>query len=150
MSLLEQINADFKAAMLAHDDFTKVTLNGLKSAIKYKEVEKGARDQGLSEQDIQDVIAKEAKSRTDAIAIYQQAGDTERADKEARERDILLRYLPKQLDAAELRAKIDQIVTANNLTQRDFGRIMGLAKQEIGNAAEGSAIAAAVKEYFAQ
>ena len=42
MSLIEQINSDFKQAMLNHDEVRKTTLNGLKSAIKYREVEKGA------------------------------------------------------------------------------------------------------------
>lgn len=150
MTLMEQINADFKAAMLAHDDFTKVTLNGLKSAIKYKEVAQGARDQGLSEQQIQDVVAKEAKSRADAIEAYRQAGDDERADKELRERDILMKYLPKQLSTDEIKAVVADIVSTNKLGAQDFGRIMGLAKAQIGNAAEGSAIAAAVKECLAQ
>ena len=42
MSLSDRIKADFKQAMLAHDEMGKVTLNGLKSAIKYKQVAKGA------------------------------------------------------------------------------------------------------------
>ncbi|MDO4271643.1 MAG: GatB/YqeY domain-containing protein [Candidatus Saccharibacteria bacterium] len=146
MSLLEQINADFKAAMLARDDFTKVTLNGLKSAIKNQEIAKGVREQGLSEQEIQDVIAKEAKSRADAIALYQQAGDTERADKESRERDILMQYLPKQLSTEEIKEIVLAIIAEGGYSAADFGKVMGVAKSKIGNAAEGSVIANVVKE----
>lgn len=149
MGLREQINADFKQAMLAHDEMRKVTLNGLKSAIKYKEVDKGAGSE-LTDAEIEAVVAHEVKARNDSIAVYQQAGDSERAAKEAAERDILAAYLPKQLSADELAAKVAKIIEDGGFTQADFGRIMGKAKQEIGNAADGGAIATAVREYFAK
>ena len=149
MSLIEQINSDFKQAMLNHDEVRKTTLNGLKSAIKYREVEKGAGSV-LDDQEIEAVIAREVKSRNDAIEVYRQAGDNERADKEVAERDILMVYLPKQLTADELRAKVAEIIVNGGYEKQDFGRIMGQAKVEIGNAADGAAIAAMVREYFAQ
>ena len=147
MGLRERINADFKQAMLNHDEVRKTTLNGLKSAIRYREVDKGGNSV-LDDAGIEDVVAHEVKSRNDSIAVYQQAGDTERADKEAAERDILAAYLPKQLTADELKDKIAEIIQSDNFTQKDFGKIMGVAKAQIGNAASGSDIATAVKEYF--
>ena len=135
--------------MLNHDEVRKTTLNGLKSAIKYREVEKGAGSV-LDDQEIEAVIAREVKSRNDAIEVYRQAGDNERADKEVAERDILMVYLPKQLTADELRAKVAEIIVNGGYEKQDFGRIMGQAKVEIGNAADGAAIAAMVREYFAQ
>lgn len=149
MSLREQITADFKQAMLNHDEVKKTTLNGLKSAIRYKEVEKGAGVE-LDDAEIEAVVASQVKSRNDSIAIYEQSGETKRADKERAERDILMAYLPKQLTDDELKAKIATIIEQGGFTQADFGKIMGKAKAEIGNAAEGGAIAAAVKGYFAQ
>lgn len=147
MGLRERINADFKQAMLNHDEVRKTTLNGLKSAIRYREVDKGGNSV-LDDAGIEDVVAHEVKSRNDSIAVYQQAGDTERANKEAAERDILAAYLPKQLTADELKDKIAEIIQSDNFTQKDFGKIMGVAKAQIGNAASGSDIAMAVKEYF--
>lgn len=149
MSLREQITADFKQAMLNHDEVKKTTLNGLKSAIRYKEVEKGVGAE-LDDAEIEAVVASQVKSRNDSIAIYEQSGETERANKERAERDILMAYLPKQLTDDELKAKIATIIEQGGFTQADFGKIMGKAKAEIGNAAEGGAIAATVKGYFAQ
>lgn len=149
MSLREQITADFKQAMLDHDEVKKTTLNGLKSAIRYKEVEKGVGTE-LDDTEIEAVVASQVKSRNDSIAIYEQSGETERANKERAERDILMVYLPKQLTDDELKAKVTAIIEQGSFTQADFGKIMGKAKAEIGNAAEGGAIAAAVKGYFAQ
>ena len=149
MNLRERINADFKQAMLNHDERRKVTLNGLKSAIRYKEVEKGAGSQ-LADAEIEAVVAHEVKSRNDSISVYQQAGDEARAQQEQAERDILAEYLPPQLSDEELRAKVAEIIQAGGYSTSDFGRIMGQAKAAIGNAADGAAIAAAVREYFAQ
>lgn len=149
MSLREQITADFKQAMLDHDEVRKTTLNGLKSAIRYKEVEKGVGAE-LDDTEIEAVVASQVKSRNDSIAIYEQSGETERANKERAERDILMTYLPKQLTDDELKGKIAIIIEQGGFTQADFGKIMGKAKAEIGNAAEGGAIAAAVKGYFAK
>lgn len=149
MSLIERINADFKQAMLERDEVRKVTLNSLKSAIKYKEVEKGAGSQ-LSDAEIEAVVAHEVKSRNDSIDVYTQAGDDERAAAERAERDILAAYLPRQLTPEELKTKIAQIIQTGGYAAGDFGRIMGQAKAEIGNAADGAAMAAAVREYFAQ
>lgn len=149
MSLREQITADFKQAMLNHDEVKKTTLNGLKSAIRYKEVEKGVGAE-LDDTEIEAVVASQVKSRNDSIAIYEQSGETERANKERAERDILMAYLPKQLTDDELKAKVAAIIEQGGFTQADFGKIMGKAKAEIGNAAEGGAIAATVKGYFAQ
>lgn len=149
MSLREEINADFKQAMLNHDELRKTTLNGLKSAIRYQEVAKGA-DYSLNDAEIESVVAHEVKSRNDSIAVYRQAGDEQRASQEETERDILAKYLPKQLTPQELHDQVAQIIQDGQFTQADFGRIMGQAKAKIGNAAEGSAIAAAVRGYFAQ
>lgn len=149
MSLREQITADFKQAMLNHDEVRKTTLNGLKSAIRYKEVEKGVGAE-LDDTEIEAVVASQVKSRNDSIAIYEQSGEAERANKERAERDILMAYLPKQLTDDELKAKVAAIIEQGGFTQADFGKIMGKAKAEIGNAAEGGAIAATVKGYFAQ
>lgn len=149
MSLREQITADFKQAMLNHDEVKKTTLNGLKSAIRYKEVEKGVGAE-LDDAEIEAVVASQVKSRNDSITIYEQSGEAERANKERAERDILMAYLPKQLTDDELKAKVAAIIEQGSFTQADFGKIMGKAKAEIGNAAEGGAIAAAVKGYFAQ
>lgn len=149
MSLREQITADFKQAMLDHDEVKKTTLNGLKSAIRYKEVEKGVGAE-LDDTEIEAVVASQVKSRNDSIVIYEQSGETERANRERAERDILMTYLPKQLTDDELKDKIATIIEQGGFTQADFGKIMGKAKAEIGNAAEGGAIAAAVKGYFAK
>ncbi|MCL2280597.1 GatB/YqeY domain-containing protein [Candidatus Saccharibacteria bacterium] len=148
MGIIETINADLKIAMLARDEFTTMTLRGLKSAILYEEVAKGKRDTGLSDAEIEEVIAKEVKKRDDAMKIYADAGDNERADKEKREGEILQNYLPKQLSPEEEKELITQVIAENNFTAQDFGRIIGEVKKRAGNATTGERISNILKQEF--
>lgn len=148
MSLIEKITADLKTAMLARDEFTTTTLRGLKSAILYEEVDKGKRDQGLTDEEVQAVVAREVKKRDDALKIYVSAGDTERAEKENREYSILMQYLPKQLSYEELKTIIGNIISENNYEQKDMGKIIGATKSKVGLSANGEMIINTLKQEF--
>lgn len=146
MGLIDKINADLKTAMLARDEFATTTLRGLKSAILYEEVAKGKRDEGLSEDELLAVIAKQVKQRDDAIVLYVSAGDKEREQKEAAEKEILTKYLPKPLTDDELREVAERVITTSGFGIKDMGRAIGDVKKEVGPSADGGRIAAMVKE----
>ena len=148
MSLIEKITADLKAAMLARDEFTTMTLRGLKSAILYEEVEKGKRDEGLTDEEIQVVVAREVKKRDDAAKLYVSAGEQDRADKEVKENEILAVYLPTQLSSDELRTVIGNIIVENNFEQKDMGKIIAATKAKVGLAASGEKIVTTLKQEF--
>ena len=148
MSLIETITADLKTAMLARDEFTTTTLRGLKSAILYEEVEKGKRDEGLTDDEIQTVVAREVKKRDDAMKLYVSAGDQERADKEIAESKILANYLPAQLSDAELKAVIGEVIADNNYEQKDMGKIIAATKAQVGLGSTGEKIVNTLKQEF--
>jgi uncharacterized protein YqeY len=148
MNLIDKINADLKASMLARDEFTTTTLRGLKSAILYEEVAKGKRDVGLGDAEIEKVVAAEIKKRDDALKIYVAAGDDTRADKEDREWKILMKYLPEQLSYEEIKALIAEIIAENNFTAKDFGRIIGEVKKRADNAVFGEGVSNVIKQEF--
>jgi len=150
MSLIDRINADLKTAMLARDEFTTTTLRGLKSAILYEEVAKGKRDAGLTNAEIEAVVAAEVKKRGDALKIYVAAGDDERAGKEDREWKILAKYLPEQLSYEEEKELIATVIAENDFTAKDFGRIVGEVKKRAGNATTGERISNVLKQEFFQ
>lgn len=148
MSLIEKITADLKTAMLARDEFTTTTLRGLKSAILYEEVDKGKRDQGLTDEEVQTVVAREVKKRDDALKIYVSAGDKERADKEDREWKILMNYLPEQLSYDQLKEIVSAIIAENGYEQKDMGKIIATAKAKVGLASNGEKIVNILKQEF--
>ena len=134
--------------MLARDEFTTTTLRGLKSAILYEELAQNKRDEGLADDEVQKVTAREIKKRDDALKLYAQAGDQERADKEDREMKILLQYLPEQLSHDELKEIIGQIIAENNFEQKEMGKIIASTKAKVGLSSTGEKIVNTLKQEF--
>lgn len=68
------------------------------------------------------------------------------ADKEREEITILQGYLPVQLDAAALDIIAAEIVAKLGITSpKEMGKAIGMMKQQVGTAADGTSVAAAVK-----
>jgi uncharacterized protein YqeY len=147
MPLIDQINADLKTAMLARDEFTTTTLRGLKAAILNEEVAKGARDTGLGDEAIEQLIAREAKKRDEAANLFEQGGNQASADKERAEKELLVQYLPEQLSEADIQALVDTAVAELKPEgMKDMGRVIGAVKAKAGNSADGAIVARLVKE----
>ena len=147
MKLTDRIAADFKAAMLARDSFTTELLSGLKAAILNEEVAKGARDTGLSEEAIEQLIAREAKKRDEAAVLFEQGGNQESADKERKEAEVLKRYLPEQMSEDELSVLIASVIDEVKPDgMKDMGRVIGAVKAKAGNSADGALVAKLVKD----
>lgn len=147
MPLKEQIDADLKTAMLARDEFTTTTLRGLKADILNEEVAKNARDTGLSDEVIEQLIAREAKKRDEAANLFEQGGNQASADKERAEKELLGKYLPEQLSEEELTGLVDEaIAELKPEGMKDMGRVISAVKARAGNAADGAVLARLVKE----
>lgn len=142
--LKDRLQQDLKIAMLGGDKARAEVLRGLKSAILYEEVAKNAREAGLDDQSIVAVIAREAKKRTESAEIYHNAGETARADAELAEKAIIEAYLPQQISDHEL-ADIVAATIARLGGQAQLGQVIGAVRQEVGQTADGSRIATAVK-----
>ena len=146
MNLMEKIAQKLKEAMLARDEFATTTLRGLKSAIQYEEVAQGKRESGISNDEIEKVIAREVKKRSDAIELYNSAGDVERAQKEMTECEILTAFLPEPMTDDELVQIIEKTIKDNSFTSKDIGRVIGTVKKEVGTRGDGAKIAGLVKD----
>jgi hypothetical protein len=114
MSLLDQINADLKKAMLERDVVTRDTLRMVKSELLT-----------LDKPDVLAVLSRAVKSRRDSIKSYVDGGRQDLADKEQAEIEVIERYLPKQLSEDEAREAIAAIVDELGVTtKRELGRVM--------------------------
>jgi len=151
MSLKQQIDADIKQAMLGGDKVLTTTLRGLKSAILYVEVAKNKREEGLTDDEITEVLSKEAKKRQESADLYVQGGNQVKADEELVEKVVIEKYLPAQLSEDELKSIIDKVVTETGATgPQGMGQVIGAVKAQVGAQAEGAVIARLVKERLAQ
>jgi uncharacterized protein len=147
----EQIEQDLKAAMLSGDKATAETLRGLKSAILNEAISAGAQDSGLNDQQLQKVLLREAKKRTEAAQFYQTGGSQERAEKELSEKTLIDKYLPEQLSEDKVKKIVDQeLAKLDSPGMKDLGMLIGAVKKATQGRAEGATIAKLVKESLAE
>jgi uncharacterized protein len=107
MALREKLDEDLKSAMRAKDSLRMNTVRGLKSAIKYREIE---LMKPLDDAGILGVVATEIKRRRDSVDQYRAGNRPDLADKEEAEIKILQEFLPQQLTPAEVEAKVAEVI----------------------------------------
>lgn len=153
MTLKDTIQNDMKAALLSGDSgnrFVGDTLRNLKAAILDEEVKQNKREEGLSEEDTEKIIAREVKKRHESKSVYEQNGRPDLAEIEHKEAEILAKYLPEQLSEDEIRnivtAKIAELGVSG---PQAMGQVIGAVKQQLGNTADGATLARIVKETLA-
>lgn len=141
--LKEQINADLKTAMLARNAFETTVLRGLKASILDEEVKLGKREEGLNNDEIETLVAREVKKRKEAASLL----DEERAENELKEAEILSKYLPEMVSEDEIRAAVKAEISAmGEVSIKQMGAIIGKMKAKFGNSADGAVLARIVKE----
>ena len=140
--LKEQINADLKTAMLARNAFETTVLRGLKASILDEEVKLGKREEGLNNDEIETLVAREVKKRKEAASLL----DEERAENELKEAEILSKYLPEMASEDEIRAAVKaEIAEMGEVSIKQMGVIIGKMKAKFGNSADGAVLAKIVK-----
>ncbi len=151
MALKQQIQDDMKAALLGGNRFEGDTLRNLKAAILNEEVAHGKRDDGLQDDEIEKIIAREVKKRRESITLYEQNGREELAENEKNEIAVLEKYLPELLSEDEIRATVDEVIAnMGDVSMQQMGQVIGAVKGKLGNAADGSMVATVVKEQLAK
>jgi len=141
--LKEQINADLKTAMLARNAFETTVLRYLKASILDEEVKLGKREEGLNNDEIETLVAREVKKRKEAAGLL----DEERAKNELKEAEILSKYLPEMASEDEIRAAVKAEISAmGEASIKQMGTIIGKMKAKFGNSADGAVLAKIVKE----
>lgn len=145
--LEDKLEQDIKAALLGGDSQRATTLRGLKAVLLNIKVATGKRDSGLSDDEVIQAFAKEAKKRQESADLYQQGGDQARADKELAEKALIETYLPAQMSQTELIVLIDKTINELGASgPQAMGQVIGRVKAEAGPAADGALIARLVKE----
>jgi uncharacterized protein YqeY len=150
MNLEQKIMADLKTAMLAKDEKGLRSIRAIKAAIILAKTAEGANGQ-ISEADEVKLLQKLIKQRKDSLEIYQQQNRADLAQKEKEEIDIIEKFLPRQLDAEELKNILSGIITNLGASSpADMGKVMAAATKQLGGQADGKTISAAVKELLSK
>ena len=121
--LRQKITDDMHAAMKARDAARLSTLKMLLSAIGYVEMEK---QKDLSDDDVLAVISKEVKQHRESVLAYKEGNRPDLQEKEQKELDILLEYLPAQLSTEEIEAIVVKAIAELGVSgPSNKGKVMG-------------------------
>lgn len=146
MTIKEQIEQDIKQAMLAGDKTLTTTLRTIKSAALNLEVANGSREQGLTDEQYTDLLAKEAKKRQESADMYTQGNRPDSAQAELAEKAIIEKYLPVQLSNEDLSTLVAQVIKELGATgPQAMGQVISEVKKRSAGQADGGRIATLVK-----
>lgn len=142
--LVAQIDNDLKQAMRDRNETAKLTLRSIKTALT--ETAKASEDHSLPEEKVRAVLQREAKRRREAAAEYEKAGYADRAQAELAELAVIERYLPQQMNEAEIEDLARAAIAETGATSmRDLGKVMSAAMARAAGQADGKAVNAAVR-----
>lgn len=141
--LKDRIAADLKVAMKAREQLRVDTLRSALSGFTYKRTEAGV---DLSDADELDVVRRQVKQRTDSMTEFEKAGRNDLAQKEAREREILMAYMPAQKSAEEIRTLVRAVVAELPQGSRNQGSVMKAVMPQLKGLADGNLVRQIVTE----
>jgi len=142
--LKEKLLEDLKEAMKDKNLIRKNTIQMIRAAILQVEKDKQIE---LTEEQVVEIIAKEAKKRKDSLADYEKSGREDLVEKIKAEIEIVSEYLPKQLTKEEITEIVKVIIEETGATTiKDMGTVMKSAKEKMGASADGKTINEVVRE----
>jgi len=141
---LETLTADMKTAMKGGDKPRLEVIRMLISELKKKAID--AKVDNLPDDEEAAVLQKAIKTRADSVAQAKAANRADVAQKEQFEIDLITAYLPKQMDAAEVAAKVKEVAAAIGYQGgKDTGRFMKEWMAKYKGLADGKLVQDALK-----
>jgi uncharacterized protein len=141
--LRDSIANDMRDAMKARDPARVATLRLLMAAITNVEKEKIRQ---LDDDEVLEVIAREAKRRRESIEAFEKGGRQDLVDKEAAELKVLETYLPDRLSDEELAKLVDQAIAETGAsTPKQMGEVMKALMPKLRGRADGAQVSGLVK-----
>ena len=119
MNLEQRIMGDLKTAMLAKDEAALRSLRAIKAAIINAKTAEGAGGV-LKEEDETKLLQKLVKSRKDSLEIFKQQKRDDLAKKEEEELAVIEKFLPKQLNDAEIKENTKEDLEIVNKSSEIF------------------------------
>lgn len=151
MSISTKLTEDMKAAMKAKDAATLQTIRLIMAAIQRKSqdikdeaVKKGVAFEGLTEDQIIQVIQTFKKQSEETIDGFQKRGDVQKIAQLTEEIRVANTYLPAQLSKQEVRAIVDRLAAGLD----NKGAVMKAVMGELKGKADNKLISEVVDEFL--
>ena len=149
----DDLKSALTSAMKAREAIAVSTLRLILAALKDRDIAGRAKGQadGIDDDEIMRMLQTMVRQRRESIALYEQGGRLELAQREADEIGIIERFLPKQLTGDELAAVVSGVIfDIGAATLKDMGRVMAALKDRYAGRIDLSKASAIVKERLGQ
>lgn len=144
MSLKDTITEAVKTAMKAREMDKVKVLRNLQAVIKQVQID-GGKD--LEDADILQILQKQVKQRNESLAIYQQNGRDDLAQKEQFEINIISAFLPAQLSEEDILIIVTETVAKLGASgMKDMGKVMKVVKEQTLGLADPAIVSGVVKK----
>ena len=145
MGLKETLQADLTEAIRSRDELKSGTIRMLLAAIQVEEVA-GKEARVLKDDEIIKVLSREAKKRREAVDAFKDAGRADKAEQEAKEGEVILKYLPAQLSEDEIKKIVaDAIAETGANSPQQMGQVMKIVQPKVAGKADGAMVSSLVK-----
>jgi len=145
MSLEKKIMEDLKAAMKSKDQAALRGIRAVKAALLIAKTDGSGEE--LDEAKEIKILQKLVKQRKESLDIYVKQNREDLAQTEREEIPIIEKYLPKQMDEAEVEGILKGIVEQTGASgMADMGKVMGLASKQLAGKADGKTISTIVRK----
>lgn len=148
MSLEQRLDQDIKEALKAGQKDKLTVLRGLKSALKYAQIDKG---DDLTDQDVIAALSAQAKKVRDSIEQFEKGQRSDLTDQARAELKIIEEYLPEQLDEGKLREIIKEAIDELGAESAgDVGKVMQTVMPRVKGRADGKQVNKLAMEMLAK
>ncbi len=142
--MVEQLEKDMIEAMKNKDKDRLTVIRMVKASLKQEQID---HKKEINDDLLVEVVNKQIKMRKDSITEFEKGGRQDLIDKTQSEIDILLKYLPEQLSEKEVLKIIEEIFAeVKPESQKDMGRVMGLAQTKLKGRADMKMVSTIVRE----
>jgi len=143
---IEELKQLLTLSMKAKDEVRTRTIRSIISAYQKREIELRGKGESPSDDELQNVIAKQAKMRKESIEMFNSGGRSELAASEEAELTILSSFLPEAMSEADIEVVVRSVIDETGAeTMKDMGRVMGVAMTKLKGKADGSDVQRVVK-----
>ena len=149
MPLHQKIDDDLKSALKSRDVFTVGVLRMLSASLHNRSIEKKGKGQDaeLTDDEVQEVLGREAKKRKEAAEIYEKGGRPDLGSKEKQEFILIKAYLPEEMGSEEIEKVVEGVLAQmGSVTQKEFGKVMGEVMKQLKGRADASTVSAILKK----
>jgi uncharacterized protein len=130
--LRQRLSEELKLAMKAKDERTVSTVRMILAGLKERDIAARGRGNmaGVSDEEIGELLNRMVRQRRESIALYEQGKRPELAEKERQEIGVIERFMPSQMDEAEMTDAVAGVIAAlGAATIKDMGRVMASLKE---------------------